>query len=109
MVSSVLAAAGVDIEVLSEGWDETTAGGHIHGLGDDAMGWSAYSESLRISYANPALVALQPTENTQRLLRRLASSPSGLDAAALTEELFAPSFAGALTVPGLPDMPALDS
>mmetsp|Transcript_36051 Transcript_36051/g.120657 ORF Transcript_36051/g.120657 Transcript_36051/m.120657 type:complete len:323 (-) Transcript_36051:1093-2061(-) len=40
-----------DVEVLSEGWDEVTAGGHIHGSGDEAMGWSGYSETLRISYA----------------------------------------------------------
>ena len=71
------------------------------------MGWSAYSESLRISYANPALIALQPTDGTLRLLGRLAASSQGgssqggssqggssqgLTAASLTEQLYAPSF-----------------
>lgn len=29
-----------DVEVMSEGWDDVTAGGHVHGAGDEAMGWS---------------------------------------------------------------------
>jgi len=114
-------AGDADVEVLSEGWDEVTAGGHIHGIGDEAMGWSQYSESLRISYANPSLVALQPTPHTAALLLRLlrggsggdgggggdggsgggssgvdgdGGSSGGLDAARLTDELFGPSYDG---------------
>ena len=65
-------ARDVDVEVLSEGWDEVTAGGHIHGIGDEAMGWSQYSESLRISHASASFVSLAPTPHAAALLRRLA-------------------------------------
>ena len=85
-------ARDADVEVLSEGWDEVTTGGHIHGIGDEAMGWSQYSESLRISHVSPSLVALAPTPHAVGLLRRLAASPAGLSSTTLTEQLFGPSF-----------------
>jgi len=89
-------ARDADVEVLSEGWDEVTAGGHIHGIGDEAMGWSQYSESLRISHASPSFVGLAPTPHAIALLRRLAASPAGLSSASLTEQIFGPSFDGEL-------------
>ncbi|KAJ1637087.1 hypothetical protein T492DRAFT_834741 [Pavlovales sp. CCMP2436] len=81
-----------DVTVMTEGWDEVTAGGHVHGFADEAMGWSGYSETLRISYAMPALLLLAPSEGAAELLQRLHAEPSGVTDVTLSEQLFGVAF-----------------
>ena len=86
------------MEVLSEGWDEVTVGGHIHGIGDEAMGWSQYSETLTgdeftDGLREPFLQVWCPTQGSLRRCGQILSGgvqkPRGSPAATKTSLGFA--------------------
>ena len=92
-----------DVEVASEGWDDSTAYGYNHILDDPSMGHTRSCHGLRIAAHDAFLTYAAPTHEAVTLMRRVATrlrdsrSPARLATPAaaaslyLSEELFLPS------------------
>ena len=84
----------VDIEGLSDGFDEKTAYGWNDGVDDASMGWARYAATMRIYVMNSGLFYLRSNERTVQLMDRctakLASSHAW-DQVVLNEMMWYPS------------------
>eukprot|EP01062_Namystynia_karyoxenos_P043343 TRINITY_DN31761_c0_g1_i1.p1 TRINITY_DN31761_c0_g1~~TRINITY_DN31761_c0_g1_i1.p1 ORF type:complete len:941 (+),score=259.99 TRINITY_DN31761_c0_g1_i1:69-2825(+) len=83
-----------DVEAVSLGWDGITAQGHVHGISDEAMGWSGYGETLRISLLSAAVFFVQASEGGEAFLQALVQQPQPLTDEALSSELLLPAHDG---------------
>ena len=98
-----------DVEVASEGWDETSAYGYNHVLDDPSMGHTRSCHGLRIAAHDAWLSYAAPTREAVTLVGRVATrlrrdgrdgtlvygaTPSAASSLHLSEELFLPAHNG---------------
>eukprot|EP00854_Cymbomonas_tetramitiformis_P005085 gene5085-6189_t len=62
-----------DVEAMSYGWDDRSAYGYDHAVEDKAMGWSAWAHGTRVSWLDPGFMFVQATEESVRMMQRIAS------------------------------------
>ena len=63
----------VDVEGLSDGFDEKTAYGWNDGIDDPSMGWARYAQTMRIFVMNSGLFYMRPSHRTVSLMDKITS------------------------------------
>jgi hypothetical protein len=84
----------VDIEGLSDGFDERSAYGWNDGVDDPSMGWSRFAQTMRIFVMNSGLFFAQPSSRTVALMDKITARlerAKEWDQAVYNEVMFFPS------------------
>ena len=84
----------VDVEGLSDGFDEKTAYGWNDGVDDPSMGWSRYAQTMRIFVMNSGLFFTRPSARSVALMDKITSRlerAKEWDQAVYNEVIFFPS------------------
>jgi hypothetical protein len=68
-----------DVEVGTNGWDDTTAYGVDHVVDDPSMGWSRFAHGTRMFTRDHGLVYLRATHQAVQLAVRVAGRVMGLE------------------------------
>lgn len=87
----------VDVESMSDGWDNGTAYGYNDVKDDPAMGWARYAHSMRIFVFNSGLFFIRPTPAAMELLEKViyrVETENGWDQALFNECIFFPNHPG---------------